>query len=150
MREHCTELPAPSGFALLSSTAESFFGPSLTSGFVCAGAELGFFFDAKRSASMSSMSCARTERKSETCSVNFIFAAATSINDPPSCSWVCRWDQPLTHPSPWTKENIKRQNKHKRKKKRGEYDPVCILSYIPQCPHHPFLSPVLACWRYNQ
>lgn len=55
----CAELPAASGFNVLSKVDDSFLSPSSPSGFVRAGAEMGFFFDAKRSASMSSMSCAR-------------------------------------------------------------------------------------------
>lgn len=57
------KLPVPSGFTSLFT--ESFFELSLMGSFVCTEAELSFFFDEKRSASISSMSCAKinTEQK---------------------------------------------------------------------------------------
>lgn len=64
------------------------------------------FFDPKRSASISSMSCAETDRgqtiglwtqghRAEPC------PESSLLSVPPSYSSVCRWDPLQTHQSPW-------------------------------------------------
>lgn len=91
-----TDLPAPSCFALLSDVVISIaFGMFLPNGFVCAGAELGFFFSVKRSASISSISCwrARVGQKKtnrwNTCEDHRLTEVNSVSSLLPSCPSVC-------------------------------------------------------------